>query len=177
MSDNTYGALPEVPVLDVHSTTFPTGGRLPAAQVSASALPDGRDLSPELEWATGPAGTRSYAVTCFDPDAPTGAGWWHWALYGLPASVTRLPEGAGTPGATRLPASVRMLRHDGGAEGYLGAAPPVGHGDHRYIFAVHALDLGPDEIHLDPLATPTLLAFTMFGHTLARGVWVGLWGH
>jgi Raf kinase inhibitor-like YbhB/YbcL family protein len=172
MADNVYGSTPEVPALAVSSPDFADGDRLPDAQVSAGALATGEDRSPALEWGPAPEGTQSFAVTCWDPDAPTGSGFWHWAVYNIPADVTSLPAGAGTPDSDDLPIDARTLRNDGGVAGYAGAAPPVGHGEHRYIFAVHALDTTLD---LPEGATPAALGFNMFGHTLGRGLVTGVW--
>ncbi len=172
MANNVYGSVPEVPELAVSSPDFADGARLPDAQVSAGALASGEDRSPALEWGPAPEGTRSFAVTCWDPDAPTGSGFWHWAVYNIPADVTSLPAGAGTPGSADLPKEARSVRNDGGVPGFVGAAPPVGHGEHRYIFAVHALDTTLD---LDEDVSPARLGFNMFGRTLARGLVTGTW--
>jgi Raf kinase inhibitor-like YbhB/YbcL family protein len=107
-------------------------------------------------------------VTCFDPDAPTGSGFWHWAVFDIPADVTELPTGAGSPDGALLPAGAITLRGDAGAARYIGAAPPAGHGPHRYVFAVHAIDV--ERLGIDGDVTPALLGFNLFGHTLARAV-------
>lgn len=178
MTNTTFGALPPVSPLRVTADTFADGDRLPDLQVSRMASERGGDRSPALTWAPGPDGTASYAVTCYDPDAPTGSGFWHWAVFGLPADTLSLPEDAGAVGALEARfETARTLANDGGVRGYIGAAPPPGHGDHHYVFAVHALDLAPEEIELPDTASPALLGFTMFGHTLARGLVTATWGH
>lgn len=108
---------------------------------------DGPNLSPALAWQHPPAGTKGFAITVFDPDAPTGSGFWHWLVSGIPASVTELAQGAASTG--ELPVGSRTFRNDYGALNFGGACPPVGHGMHRYQFTVWALpaaDLAvPDE--------------------------------
>lgn len=177
MTYDPYAALPEVPALAVSSHTFTEGARLPLPQISAMIGTGGEDRLPHLAWEGGPAGTLSYAVTCYDPDAPTASGFWHLAAYNIPASVTELAEGAVQADRTTdaFPAGAKLLRNDGGVPGFVGCAPPPGHGDHRYMFVVHALDVA--ELELDELASPGLLGFQMFGRTLARGRITGVFGH
>lgn len=166
-----YDSLPEVPSFTVRSTDISDGELLPKPHVSSGA--GGEDVSPHLAWEGFPAETRSFAVTCYDPDAPTGSGFWHWAVCNIPASVTELPTGAGSPDGPGLPEGARALTHDGGVAHYMGAGPPEGHGPHRYYFAVHALDVA--SLDLPENATPARLGFSMFFHTLARGVLVAVY--
>jgi Raf kinase inhibitor-like YbhB/YbcL family protein len=161
-----YEHLPEVPSFEVSSNDVAEGETLSKPHVSGVFGAGGEDVSPHLKWSGFPPETKSFAVTCFDPDAPTGSGFWHWAVFNIPASVTELPTGAGSPGSGLLPDGAVMLAGDAGAQQYVGAAPPSGHGPHRYIFAVHALDV--DKLDLDGNARPAILGFNMFGHTLAR---------
>ena len=130
----------------------------------------GEDRSPQLAWSGFPPETLSFAVTAYDPDAPTGSGFWDWALFGSPAGVTELPSGAGGPDGAGLPAGATTLRNDAGLAQFLGAAPPEGHGPHRYVFAVHALDA--ESLDLGADATPAFLRFNLGFHTLARAVLV-----
>lgn len=115
------------------------GDPLPRAQVYRGDGCEGGNRSPALQWSGAPAGTRSYAVTMFDPDAPTGHGWWHWLAYDLPADTQSLPEDAGRPDGNALPSGARQARNDFGSVGYGGACPPAGDAPHRYVITVYAL--------------------------------------
>lgn len=100
---------------------------------------NGANVSPSLAWSNAPAGTKSFAVTVYDPDAPSGSGWWHWVMFNIPASVTSLPAGAGDPAGGKVPAGAVQSRTDFGKPGYGGPCPPQGDRPHRYVFSVHAL--------------------------------------
>jgi Raf kinase inhibitor-like YbhB/YbcL family protein len=165
-----YDFLPEVPSFTVTSTDVADGQTLPMPHVSGVMGAGGEDRSPQLSWSGFPEGTRGFAVTVYDPDAPTASGFWHWVVTGLPASVTELPAGAGDREGSGLPAGARQLRNDAGFPGYIGAAPPAGHGPHRYFVVVHALDTEDMGVPAD--ATPAFHGFNLFGHTLARAVLV-----
>jgi Raf kinase inhibitor-like YbhB/YbcL family protein len=160
--------LPKVPTFTVTSTDITDGKPMPQPQASGLFGAGGEDRSPQLSWFGFPQETKSFAVTCYDPDAPTQSGFWHWAVADIPASVTELPGGAGTPGSPDLPSAAVTLLNDARLRGYLGAAPPAGHGPHRYIFAVHAVDT--ESLGLPAEATPAFLGFNLFTHTLARGM-------
>jgi len=167
MTENDpFARLPEVPVFDVTSTTLTDGAALPLAQLSGIfGVPGGGDVSPQLSWSGAPAGTMGYAVTMYDPDAPTGSGFWHWAVTNIPATTTELPENAGGDPAL-LPDVAVTLPNDARAARFIGGAPPAGHGPHRYFITVHALDT--DDLGVSPDATPAYLGFTMAGHILGR---------
>jgi hypothetical protein len=156
--------LPKVPGFDLFSDDITEGCRLPGTHVSGSA--GGANLSPHLRWSGFPAKTASFALTCYDPDAPTGSGFWHWAVAGLAVAVTEVGRGAGDPTGRGLPPGAVQLRNDGGTFGYMGAAPPKGDRPHRYIFAVHALDTG--KLDVGPGASPAILGFNITFHILAR---------
>jgi Raf kinase inhibitor-like YbhB/YbcL family protein len=167
---NPYDRLPAVPGFVVTSQDV-TDGETMADRHSQA----GGNLSPHLAWSQFPAQTKSFAVNCFDPDAPTPAGYWHWTLVNLPPTWTSLPRGAGSaPLAADLTAAgVRQLANDGGGIGFTGAAPPVGDHTHRYIFAVHALDI--PSLDLSPTTTATAASFQMLFHSLARATLTGLY--
>lgn len=164
-----FARLPDAAPFTVTSTTVADGEPWPVAQLSGlSGVPGGQDVSPQLSWSGAPEGTRSYAVTVYDPDAPTGSGFWHWAVADLPASTVSLPEGAGDDTGSGLPDGARQLPNDARVPRFLGAAPPAGHGPHRYLVVVHALDVATVDVPDD--ATPAYLGFAMAGHTLGRAV-------
>ncbi len=132
------------------------GGKLPNRHVFNGMGYDGDNISPHLMWDDVPAGTKSFVVTCYDPDAPTGSGWWHWVVANLPADTRVLPQGAGS-GQAELPEEAVQTRTDFGKAGYGGAAPPKGE-THRYIFTVHALDV--EKIEVDAEASGAMVGFS-----------------
>ncbi|MFF0869242.1 YbhB/YbcL family Raf kinase inhibitor-like protein [Nonomuraea sp. NPDC003560] len=159
--------LPPVPALVVESDDIRDGERLNDLHVFDDWGMTGGNVSPQLRWSGAPEGTRGYAVTCHDPDAPTGSGFWHWVLFDLPGDTTELPRGAGTgPDFKGLPAGAVHARNDYGTKDYGGAAPPPG-APHRYVFTVHAL--GVDELGVGGDATPAVVGFNITANTLARG--------
>ncbi|WP_280365806.1 YbhB/YbcL family Raf kinase inhibitor-like protein [Nocardia wallacei] len=164
-SYNPYAPLPQLPAFTVTSEDVTDGQPFGNDQVSGVFGAGGKDISPHLSWSGFPAATRSFAVTVFDPDAPTASGFWHWALADVPAAITTLGRGTGSEGGV-LPAGVVQLRNDGGFAGYVGAAPPAGHGYHRYFITVHAVDV--ESLGLDENATPAFLGFNLFSHAIAR---------
>ncbi|MDT0303681.1 YbhB/YbcL family Raf kinase inhibitor-like protein [Streptomonospora wellingtoniae] len=163
-----YEFLPAVPAFTVVSDDVADGKPLPAPQVSGIMGAGGEDVSPHLSWTGHPEGARSFAVTCFDPDAPTASGFWHWAVCDIPANTTELPAGAGDENGSGLPSGALTLLNDAGARRYIGAAPPGGHGPHRYMFAVHAVDV--ESLGLDGTATPAFLGFNLFFHSIGRAL-------
>jgi Raf kinase inhibitor-like YbhB/YbcL family protein len=165
-----YVYLPDVPAFTLSSTDVEDGQSLAPAQVSGMMGAGGEDISPQLSWSGFPPNTKSFALTCFDPDAPTGSGFWHWAVADIGVGTTALAAGAGSPASPDLPAGAITLRNDAGTPGYIGAAPPEGHGPHRYAFAVHAVDV--ESLGIDANVTPAVLGFNLFGHTLARALLV-----
>ncbi len=140
-----------------------SGGMLTRRQEANTFGCSGENVSPALTWTGAPAGTKSFAVTMFDPDAPTGSGFWHWVVYNIPASTTSLPSGAGSQGGT-LPAGVAQGTTDYGAPGYGGACPPPGDGPHRYIVTVHALKAA--HVDIPSGATAAVVGYTLHAQTI-----------
>ncbi|MCV7203160.1 hypothetical protein B7435_04370 [Mycolicibacterium peregrinum] len=166
MTASPYDNLPKLPTFTLTSESVTDGQPLANDQVSGIMGAGGADVSPQLSWSGFPAETKSFAVTVYDPDAPTASGFWHWAVADLPATVTELPAGAGDGGD--LPGGAVTLTNDASLKRYLGAAPPAGHGPHRYYIAVHALPV--ESLELPEGATPAYLGFNLFGQAIARAV-------
>jgi Raf kinase inhibitor-like YbhB/YbcL family protein len=167
-----FSALPPVPAFAVTSTSLKDGEALALPQWSGRlGVPGGQDRSPQLSWSDAPEGTKSYAITAYDVDAPTGSGFWHWAVANIPPDVTELAEGAGDLSGPGLPAGAIQLPNDARDARFVGAAPPPGHGPHRLVITVHALDV--ENIGIPPEGTPAYLGFLMSGHTLGRATIVG----
>jgi hypothetical protein len=126
----------------------------------------GENQSPELSWTGKPTGTKSYVITMFDPDAPTGVGWWHWLVFNIPASVDTIPEGAGQLSSSQLPSGSQQGYTDFGSNSYGGACPPVGDSPHRYVITIYALDV--EKLATGAETTGAKLAFLMQDHILAE---------
>ena len=134
----------------------------------------GGNVSPALKWKNPPAGTKGYAVTVYDPDAPTGSGWWHWVVYNLPATATSLPAGAGDRGGSKLPAGAMQGRTDYGTAGWGGPCPPRGDKPHRYVFTVHALKT--DKLDVPADGTAAHVGFMINANRLGRASFTGMYG-
>lgn len=169
VAPDPYELLPATASFSVTSADVTDGQPLKDDQVAAHG-----NTSPQLSWSGAPEGTRSYVVTCFDPDAPTPSGFWHWVLVDLPADCTSLDTGAGAEGAA-LPGGAFMCRNDGGAKAFMGAAPPPGDQVHRYYFVVHAV--GEETLGVDSDASAAVVSFNLAFKTLGRAIITGTYQH
>jgi Raf kinase inhibitor-like YbhB/YbcL family protein len=164
---NPYQYLPVVPTFRLTSRSVTNHKPLPAAQLSKIlGVPTGKDVSPQLSWSRYPRDTKSFVVSMYDPQAPTGSGFWHWVVADIPATTTTLRAGAGAPKSTRLPAGAFQLGGDAGAHQYVGGAPPKGSGVHNYYITVTALDVA--KTGLTDSASAAYLGFAIGAHTIAR---------
>jgi Raf kinase inhibitor-like YbhB/YbcL family protein len=168
-----YAALPQVPSFTVTSTDVADGEEMATAHVSAILDAGGEDVSPQLRWSGFPEETKSFAVTVYDPDAPTASGYWHWAVANIPVTTTSLETGAGDAEGSGLPEGAVALVNDASVRQFVGAAPPEGHGPHRYYIVVHAVDVESLDV---ADATPATLGFNLFFHTLGRAQIVPTYG-
>ncbi len=167
VAPDPYSLLPAVAGFALRSDDFQPGERLPDVHTNT---PLGANVSPHLAWTGFPEHTQSFLVSCFDPDAPGPAGWWHWTLVDVPASTTSLRRGAGTADGSALPDGAFQLRGDDGLAQFVGSAPPPGDQVHRYFFVVHALDTA--SLGLTPDTMPGAANTAVVFHTLARAVLV-----
>jgi len=170
VSPNPYELLPAVPAFEVTSDDVTDGQPLKDDQVAAKG-----NISPQLSWSGFPEDTRSFVVTCFDPDAPTPSGFGHWVVVYIPGDVTSLAAGAGAEGGAALPDGAFMCRCDGGTNAFMGAAPPEGDQVHRYYFVVHAVR--EDKLGVEADATPAVVSFNLAFKTVGRAVIHGTYQH
>ena len=162
VAPDPYSLLPEVGTLSVTSDDVRDDEQLATEFTFDDWGVGGGNQAPQLSWSGDPEGTKSYAVTCFDPDAPTPSGFWHWCVVDVPASVTSFKRNA------ELPSPAFAVRNDAGTVGYAGAAPPEGDRPHRYYFVVHAVDV--ETLGVAPEASCAVVSFNLAFHTLARGM-------
>ncbi|MEO6605923.1 MAG: YbhB/YbcL family Raf kinase inhibitor-like protein [Aeromicrobium sp.] len=169
VSPDPYPLLPAAATFSVTSSDVTDGQPLKDDQVNKFG-----DTSPELSWSGAPEGTKSYVVTCFDPDAPIVSGFWHWVAVDIPADVTELAVGAGASDES-LPGNAFHVRNDGGGLNYMGAAPPENDQVHRYFFVVHAV--GEDTLGVDGKVSPAVVGFNLAFKTLGRAIIHGTFEH
>ena len=166
---NPYDLLPLVPSFTLTSDDIINGVALSPAQMSgAFGVPGGKDVSPQLSWTNVPAGTKSFVVTMYDPDAPTPSGFWHWVVVDIPAATTTLATGVGSADGKQLPKGAWQLPNDARMAQFVGAAPPAGTGKHRYFVVVQALDVATAGVPKD--STPAFLSFNILSHVLGRAM-------
>ncbi len=158
----------------ISSPTAKPGASLPDTHVFNGFGCSGKNTSPELKWSGEPKGTKSFAVTVYDPDAPTGSGWWHWVVVNIPADSHELPAGAGGTDGKGLPAGAAQVRNDFGTHEFGGACPPKGDKPHRYVFTVYALKT--DKLDLPPEASPALAGFMIHANKIGSASFTSKYG-
>ena len=142
------------------------GGQITNQQVFNDFGCAGKNISPQLSWKNAPKGTKSFAVTMYDPNAPTGSGWWHWVVFDIPSNINEIKQSAGNIESTLIPKGTIQSNTDFGNPGYGGPCPPKGHGIHQYIITVYALKI--EKLGLDANANPALVGFYIHSNTLQK---------
>jgi hypothetical protein len=150
------------------------GGQLSMKEVFNGFGCTGQNISPALSWKDAPKGTKSFALTVYDPDAPTGSGWWHWVVFNLPATVTSLPSDAGNAAKALMPKGAVQSLTSYGKGGFGGACPPAGDRAHRYVFTVYALDV--EALDLDASAMPALVGYMLNAHAIEKASLISYYG-
>jgi Raf kinase inhibitor-like YbhB/YbcL family protein len=160
--------------LSITSPDIKPGARIADEQVANGFGCSGKNISPALNWSGAPKGTKSFAVSVYDPDAPTGSGFWHWSVFNIPADATSLPKNAGDPKAGLAPAGAVQVHNDSGSQGYFGPCPPEGDKPHHYRFQIFALDV--DKLDAGENASPAVVGSNLQHHILAKATLIGLFG-
>jgi Raf kinase inhibitor-like YbhB/YbcL family protein len=158
----------------LESAEVKSGATIADAQVYKGFGCSGGNVSPSLAWKNAPAGTQSFAITVYDPDAPTGSGWWHWVVFNLPADTKSLPAGAGDPVAGKMPTGTVQSRTDFGTPGYGGPCPPQGDKPHRYVFTVYALKTA--KLDADANAPGAMIGFMIHANTIGKATFTAKYG-
>ncbi len=148
------------------------GGQLSMKQVFNGFGCEGENISPALQWKEAPEGTKSFALTMYDPDAPTGSGWWHWVVYNIPAATTEIAANASA--AKKLPKGAVESVTSYGAPGFGGACPPVGDRAHRYIFTLYALNVESLDLGANP--SPALVGYNLNAHAIEKSSIMAYYG-
>jgi Raf kinase inhibitor-like YbhB/YbcL family protein len=149
-------------------------GKMTDEQVFSGMGCSGKNVSPELHWDNAPKDTKSFGVTVYDPDAPTGSGWWHWVMFNIPSTVHTLPANAGKPDGNAAIKGAIQSRNDFGRPGYGGPCPPAGDRSHRYVFTVYALKV--DQLPLKKDASGAMVGFYLNQNALAKASLTALYG-
>jgi Raf kinase inhibitor-like YbhB/YbcL family protein len=169
------GAANAAGAMKLTSPDIKPGARIADEQTFNGFGCSGMNISPALSWSGAPANTKSFALSLYDPDAPTGSGFWHWVVFNIPPDVTSLAKGAGDPKGPAAPKGAVQSRTDFGAPVYGGPCPPKGDKPHHYIFTVFAVDV--DKLDADENASAALVGFNLNFHTLAKATLMGVWSH
>jgi hypothetical protein len=162
--------------LTVTSADIKDGATIANEQVFNSFGCTGGNISPALSWSGAPGATKSFAVSIYDPDAPTGSGFWHWVVFNIPASTISLPKNAGDPKKKLMPKGAIQSRTDYGVDGYGGPCPPPGDKPHHYQITVFAVDVDKLPDAKDHNGSAAVVGFDLHFHTLAKGTLTGLYG-
>jgi len=160
--------------LKLSSPTIKPNATLTLDQVYNGFGCTGKNISPALKWSGAPQGTKSFALTVYDPDAPTGSGWWHWVVYNIPASAHELHEGAGDASGAKLPKGVKQGRTDYGTHAFGGACPPPGDKPHRYIFTLAALKV--EKIDVPDDASAALIGYMINANQIGKAIFTAKYG-
>jgi Raf kinase inhibitor-like YbhB/YbcL family protein len=158
------------------SAEVKNGGTIPDEQVLNTFTCTGGNISPSLSWSGAPKDTKSFVITEYDPDAPTGSGWWHWVVINIPPSTTSIPKNAGDVKANLMPAGAIQTRTDFGAPGYGGSCPPKGDKPHHYHFTVYALDEDKLQFAQNDQASAALVGYELHFHTIGKASLVATYG-
>ncbi len=170
-----FGSVAHAEEFKLTSPDVTEGGRVNPEQVFKGFGCTGSNISPALSWSGVPAGAKSLALTVYDPDAPTGSGFWHWVVFNIPPATTGLPKDAGDPAKHLLPKGAITVRNDFSTYGYGGPCPPAGDKPHHYVFTLFAVDQA--KLPIDASASPAVVGFNLHFHTIAKATLTELYGH